>query len=46
MVEDREDDNAEKVVDPNENTDKDKVTLDSTENEMSVIDPPENQPPG
>ena len=42
MIEDREDDKLDDVVDPNENTDKDKVSLDSTDNEMEVIDPNEN----
>jgi hypothetical protein len=42
MVEDRENDDVDNVIDPNENTDKDKVSLDSTDNEMKVIDPNEN----
>jgi len=42
MIEDRENDDVNDVIDPNENTDKDKVSLDSTDDDMAVIDPNEN----
>jgi hypothetical protein len=46
MVQDRENDNVENVVDPNENQGKDKVSVDSADREMNVIDPNENQRTG
>lgn len=45
MVEDRENDD-DNVIDPNENQNKEKVSLDSTDNEVKVIDPNENQGTG
>ena len=46
MIEDREDENVENVVDPNENQDKEKVSVDSTDKGKKLIDPNENQRTG
>ena len=46
MAEDNENEDVEKVVDPNENQGNKKVSLDSTESDTNLVDPNENQRTG